>query len=148
MFKKMVMFAASLASRGIKGTKTDIETKKLRVVSCFGTDQIKPCPYLKLSKNNINHYCTKCGCGDKKHTWLIKESEDYSKLDYPVLECPVKMPGFTNYDPNFYNEEIKERKEQIEAMEPEMLQYIQVSIGSNPQKEKIIEEVNKITNNS
>jgi hypothetical protein len=79
---------------------------------------------------------------------LIKNSEEYSKLDYPKLDCPLKMPGFTNYDPNFYTEEIKQRKQQIENTDPEKLQFIQVTIGSNPQKEKIFEELNKINNNS
>jgi hypothetical protein len=148
MFQKMVMFAASLASRGINNTKTDIETKKLRVLSCFGHDEISPCQHLKLSKNKQNHYCDKCGCGDHKHTWLVKSSEEYSKLDYPKLDCPLKMPGFTNYDPNFYTENSKQRKQQIENTDPEKLQFIQVTIGSNPQKEKIFEELNKINNNS
>jgi len=148
MFQKMVMFAASLVSRGINNTKTDIETKKLRVLSCFGHDEIPPCPHLKLSKNKQRHYCGKCGCGDHKHTWLIKNSEEYSKLDYPKLDCPLKMPGFTNYDPNFYTEESKQRKQQIQNTDPEKLQFIQVRIGSNPQKEKIFEELNKINNNS
>ena len=35
MFQKMMMFAASLASRGLGNKKTDIQTKQLRVLSCF-----------------------------------------------------------------------------------------------------------------
>jgi hypothetical protein len=148
MFQKMMMFAASIASRGISNTKIDIPTKQLRVLSCFGNDNIVPCPHLKQSKNEINHYCGKCGCGDHKHTWLVRNSNEYSKLDYPSLNCPLKMPGFTNYDPNFYNSEIKERKQQIEALDLDQLQLVQVTVGYSEQKEKILNELNKIAGNS
>ena len=126
----MVMFAASLASRGIGNKKTDIETKQLRVLSCFGSSEVQPCPYLKTSQMNSKyHYCGKCGCGDKPNTWLLKNNEKYSKLDYPVLNCPLHMPGFSNYDPNFITPEIKTRKEKIESMSPEDLKLIDVTIG-------------------
>ena len=142
----MIMFAASLASRGLNDTKTDLATKQLRVLSCFGSGSIKQCPFLRNSSTPGKNYCGRCGCGDKPHTWLMKDSDEYSKLDYPVLNCPVKMPGFTNYDPNFIIPEIAHRKQQIENFDPEKLQYIQVTIGQNEQKEKIIEAVNKINN--
>ena len=130
MFKKMVMFAASLASRGLGNKKTDIETKQLRVVSCFGHNGIPPCPYLRISQMNPKYYyCGKCGCGDKPNTWLLKNHKKYSKLDYPVLNCPLHMPGFSNYDPNFNTSEIKLRKEKIESMSPEDLQVIDITIG-------------------
>ena len=148
MFKKMVMFAAALASRGLSSKKINLPTKQLRVLSCFGHDNIEKCPHLKISKYPNKHYCGKCGCGDKPHTWLIKNSNEYSKLDYPVLNCPVKMPGFSNYDPNFSTPEIKYRKEQIENFNPENLQYIQVTIGVNEEKEKIMDSINKIIDNS
>jgi hypothetical protein len=148
MFKKMIMFAASIASRGINNKKTDIETKQLRVLSCFGNNEIIQCPFLRNSTTPGKNYCGRCGCGDKPHTWLIKESEEYSKLDYPVLQCPVKMPGFSNYDPNFFIPEIAHRKHQIENFEPEKLQYIKVTIGSNEQKEKIIDAINNVNRNS
>ncbi len=52
MFQKMMMFAASLASRGIGNKKTDIQTKQLRVLSCFGGHTIDtPCIFLKTSSN-------------------------------------------------------------------------------------------------
>ena len=132
MIKQMVMFAASLASRGLGNKKTDLETKQLRVVSCFGIqDKISPCPFLRVSHEQGNkHFCGRCGCGDRSHTWLIKDSTEYSKLDYPVLNCPIHMPGFSNYDPNFTISEIKERKEEIESLEPEALKFIQVTVGS------------------
>jgi hypothetical protein len=148
MFKKMVMFAAALASRGVSSKKIDEQTKQLRVLSCFGHGDISQCPHLFLSKNKKNHYCGKCGCGDSKRTWLIKNSNEYSKLDYPRLECPMKMPGFTNYDPNFYTDETKERKKQIEEFDPQNLDLIQITIGTHPLQEKIGEEINKIIEDS
>jgi hypothetical protein len=148
MISKMVMFAASLASRGISSKKIDIPTKQLRALSCFGHDSIPACPYLMQSKNKKNHYCGKCGCGDHRHTWLTKESKEYSKLDYPKLNCPVKMPGFTNYDPNFYNDDIRERKKQIQEFDPSDLHLIQITIGFNPIQEKIQEELDKMIEDS
>jgi len=130
MIKKMMMFAASLASRGIGNKKADLETKQLRVVSCFGGGVIaSPCPYLKESSDKGKHVCGRCGCGDKPHTVLLKDGDEYAKLDYPVLNCPVHMPGFSNYDPNFFNPDIKERKEQIESLDPESIKFVSVTVG-------------------
>ena len=63
MFKKMMMFAASLASRGISNTKTDVKTKQLRVLSCFGGSTINtPCVFLKTSSvDSTKSYCGGCG---------------------------------------------------------------------------------------
>ena len=150
MFNKMIMFAASLASRGMGNKKTDLQTKQLRVLSCFGGLEVTtPCPYLKESSVEPQKYfCNKCGCGDKKYTWLMQNDKEYSKLDYPILNCPLKMPGFSNYDPNYKPAEIKDRKEQIEKIDPENLQYIQVTLGASEEKERIIEQANKIIENT
>jgi len=147
----MMMFAASLASRGIGNKKTDVQTKQLRVLSCFGGSSsiTTPCVFLKTSSvDPTKSYCGGCGCGDKAHTWLIKSSDDYSKLDYPILNCPMKMPGFSDYDPNFKPIEVKLRKEMIEAIDPKELELIQVTIGSSDEKEEMIEKINKIIENS
>ena len=130
MLKKMMMFAASLASRGITNNRVDEDVKRLRALSCFGgLDGIKPCPYLLTSRSSPNkNFCGKCGCGDKHGTWLLGEEGEYAKLDYPVLNCPVNMPGFTNYDPNFVNDEIRERKQAIENTDPEQLGLVQITI--------------------
>lgn len=148
MFKKMMMFAAALASRGLDSKKIDEQTKQLRALSCFGHGDIPACYYLRASHTAGKHYCGKCGCGDQPRTWLIKESTEYSKLDYPNLQCPLKMPGFTNYDPNFYDPKNKERKLKIEEYDPENLKYIQITIGTHPLQEKIMDEVNNIIKNS
>lgn len=142
------MYAMSIASRGLKNKTVDIPTKQLRVLSCFGHEDIPSCPYIQKSKDNGKHYCGKCGCGDKKTTWLIAEGKEYSKLDYPVLNCPIQMPGFTNYDPNFYDKESNERREKIENFDVNKLQYIQVTINKNEENEKVIEDLNKLLENS
>ena len=28
----------------------------------------------------------------------MAEGDEYSKLDYPRLNCPLQMPGFSNYE--------------------------------------------------
>lgn len=102
--KKMSMlqsFATAVASRGLQDNKVNIPLKQLRVVSCFGTEKyggvLPPCEHLKESTTPGKHYCGGCGCGDKEGTWLMSEAEKYSKLDYPKLNCPLAMPGFSNY---------------------------------------------------
>ena len=138
----------AIASRGLSNKSIDLPTKQLRALSCFGFNEIKPCPYLKKSKNSKFFYCGKCGCGDKSTTWLIKDKGDYAKLDYPTLNCPVYMPGFTNYDPNYVTPEIKDRREQIENFDPENLKLIQVTLNQNPLVEKTMDDLNKILKNS
>jgi len=97
-------FASAIASRGLSNNKVNKATKQLRVLSCFGNQhtggELPPCEYLKQSTTPGKHYCGGCGCGDKPRTWLMAEGEEYSKLDYPNLNCPLNMPGFTNYQPS------------------------------------------------
>ena len=128
MFDKMISFAMAIASRGMSDNKVNIPTKQLRVVSCFGYNDIGPCEKLKQSKTENQYYCGGCNCGDYKHTWLLKDSSEYSKLDYPKLNCPLQMPGFSNYDPNKKNP----RKEKIEKLDPEDLKFVKITIGNLP----------------
>jgi hypothetical protein len=148
MLKQIIMFAASIASRGFSNKNVDLSTKQLRVLSCFGTDTIDSCPFLKKSKSSDYFYCNGCGCGDKKHTWLLRGKNEYSKLDYPTLNCPQKMPGFTNYDPNFYSKEARIHKEDVENYDIEKLQYIQITVNRSEENEKIFAEFNKLFKNS
>ena len=138
MFTKIVSLALSVASRGIKNTKIDLETKKLRYISCFGFSEISPCSKIKKSKKSDFFYCGGCGCGDHNHTYLLKNPGDYSKLDYPVLNCPLKMPGFTNYDPN----------STVRIIFPEKLKLIDITISVDKEKEEMLEQINKIIKNS
>ena len=146
MIKKMMLLAMAIASRGLSDNKIDLPTKKLRYLSCFGHDGIPPCGHLKRSKKSNYHYCGGCGCGDNKNTWLVQSEGEYSKLDYPKLNCPNDMPGFSNYDPN--SKKDNARREQIENFEPEKLDLIQVTVGRSEEKEKLIGQLNKIIKNS
>lgn len=148
MINKIMSFAMAIASRGFTNKSIDVPTKQLRVLSCFGYASIKPCHNLKKSNSSPYYYCGGCGCGDKDRTWLLKQENEYAKLDYPVLNCPLKMPGFSNYDPNFYTNNCKERKDQITNFDPVNLQYIQVTVNSNPMVDKVMDDLNKIIKNS
>lgn len=148
MISKIVSFAMAIASRGLNNNKIDQTTKQIRYVSCFGTDKIKPCFFLKKSKQSEYFYCGACGCGDHPHTWLVKAAGEYSKLDYPNLNCPLKMPGFTNFDPNFYPVADPQRKKDVENLDPEILQLIQITVNNDPVKEKIVSDIKNLNENS
>lgn len=98
----MQSFATAITSRGFNNEKVVEPIKQLRVISCFGNQGqggiLPPCEHLKQSSTPGKFYCGGCGCGDRKGTWLLSDGEEYSKLDYPRLTCPLKMPGFTNYE--------------------------------------------------
>ena len=101
-------FAQSVVSRGIVstvksavsgsncGARVDELTYQLRRLSCFGNGaDIPSCPKLALGKHG--HYCNACGCGDRSIASL--DGDDYTKLHYPFLNCPLKRPGFSNAPP-------------------------------------------------
>lgn len=94
-------FASAIVSRGLGNNKVSLPVKQLRVMSCFGNmkqgGELPPCEHLKPSVTPGKFFCGGCGCGDKKGTWLIADGDEYSKLDYPKLVCPLQMPGFSNY---------------------------------------------------
>jgi len=126
-------FAQSVASRGLTDKKIEEPIKQLRVLSCFGNLEyegvISPCEHLKSSETPGKFFCGGCGCGDKPRTWLIGNSEEYSKLDYPSLRCPLKMPGFTNYEQSTAEEQQtpNNRKFAIENIDYAELQKIKVT---------------------
>jgi hypothetical protein len=132
-------FATAIASRGINNTKINRPTKQLRVLSCFGNNNsggiLPPCEYLRNSNTPGKHFCGGCGCGDKPHTWLMSEGEEYSKLDYPKLQCPLKMPGFSNYEASSPQEAVPpiSRRYYIENIDYKEVDKIQVSL---PEKEQ------------
>jgi len=135
-------FAAAMASRGLANNKIDTKTKKLRVISCFGNQEyggeLPPCEYLRTSKVNGNKsYCGGCGCGDRKQTWLIAEGDEYSKLDYPKVSCPLNMPGFTNYEKSSPDEGKSPitRRYYIEQMDMKDVEKVQVTINGAPKQD-------------
>lgn len=130
-------FAQALISRGVSNRKTDDTTKRLRVLSCLGDGRdLPPCEYLReSSKDSSKSYCGGCGCGDRKGTWLIAEADEYSKLDYPKVHCPLQMPGFINYeesDPDEANDPIT-RRYYIEQMTDDQVEQIVVNIPDPPE---------------
>lgn len=140
----------SIASRGILDKKAESSIKKLRALSCFGNDEIGPCEHLKQSQSHEGHYCDACGCGDKPHTQLTINGKKYSKLDYPYLTCPLKMPGFSNYDPASPKEVSENtRKSQIEVFDILKLENIQVSSPEPSDDEYLLfQKLSKISQNT
>jgi len=133
-FSMLQSFAKSVASRGITNKKADVAVKQLRVLSCFGDESIggniERCMELRQSSTPGKFYCGKCGCGDKPRTWLLSTGEDYSKLDYPKLSCPLQMPGFTNYETHTKK---GSRKYDIEKYSVDDLANIPVSSPDPPE---------------
>ena len=133
-------YAQAIISRGITNKKTDKLTKQLRVISCFGDGgELIPCEYLAKSKtDDTKNICGGCGCGDRKGTWLQAEGDEYSKLDYPNLNCPLQMPGFTNYEQSAIDEaeEPVTRRYYIEEMGQDRVERVEVSLPEKPEKPK------------
>lgn len=101
-FAKAWQLADSLVSRGLDGRVSE-EIRDIRDISCHGSDEmaIEPCQHrLQSKKYKDSFICGACNCGDFSHTQLTNIDENhYSKLDYPRVHCPMKMPGFSNYVP-------------------------------------------------
>ena len=147
MFTKIMSFAMAIASRGLSDCKVDLPTKQLRYISCFGNSDISPCTNLKKSDKSEYYYCNGCNCGDHSHTWLVKAEGEYSKLDYPKLNCPLKMPGFTNYDPNSPKQDLQ-RKKAIENMDPKKLNLVKITISVDKEKEELFNKIQKVVENN
>jgi len=134
-------FATALTSRGFNNEKVSKATKQLRVLSCFGNRAdggvLPPCEHLKQSSTPGKHFCGGCGCGDRAGTWLVANGDEYSKLDYPKLNCPLHMPGFTNYTPASPDEGISPitRRHYIENMPYKDIEKVKVNIFEPPAKE-------------
>jgi len=135
-FSMVQNFAIALASRNLNNKKINKPIKQLRVLSCFGNSgvggELPPCEYLEQSKiDPTKHICGGCGCGDREQTFLVAESEEYGKLDYPKLACPIQMPGFTNYivsTPDEAEEPVT-RKHYIENIDYGNIQELSVVVG-------------------
>jgi hypothetical protein len=64
----------------------------------------------------------------------MSEGENYSKLDYPKLACPLQMPGFTNYEesePDEADDPIT-RRFYVEQMDPERIKAVEVTLNEQP----------------
>lgn len=148
---KIQGYAMAMASRGFKDKRVEKTVKQLRVLSCFGNQdqggQLPPCSHLKKSETDGKFFCGACGCGDRRATWLNGTDEEYSKLDYPKVNCPISMPGFTNYIPSQPNEanEPQTRKYYMENMKFMDIQKVKVSAPPIPKEiEDIFEALQNI----
>lgn len=134
----MQSFAMAVASRGVSNEKVTKPIKQLRVLSCFGNKNqggvLPPCEHLKESSTPGKHFCGGCGCGDKKGTWLVSDGNEYSKLDYPKLNCPLQMPGFTNYEKSKADEGVPPitRRFYIDQLSFKEIEKIPVSVHEFP----------------
>ena len=66
---------------------------------------------------------------------MIAEANEYSKLDYPKVHCPLQMPGFINYEesePDEANDPIT-RRYYIEQMTDYQVSKIVVNIPDPPE---------------
>lgn len=135
-------YASSLASKGFSSKRIAKPSKQLRVVSCFGNEhfggELPACQHLTQSKTPGKHFCGGCGCGDREQTWLMAEGDNYSKLDFPKLACPLNMPGFTNYKPSEPDESEMPitRKYYIENMDYDIINKVEVSLPDPKTKEE------------
>ena len=109
---KAKSMASSYISRGLTNKEAPPEAVELRQMSCHGLEDIglSPCQFRKESEQEAGRYmCTECGCGDRKQTWLnSNDPDEYTKLHFPKVVCPLNMPGFTNY--TAVKEEPEDRK--------------------------------------
>lgn len=134
----MQSFAMAITSRGLNNEKVTKPIKQLRVLSCFGNQSqggvLPPCEHLKKSTTEGKFFCGGCGCGDRKGTWLNATNDEYSKLDYPKLNCPLEMPGFTNYKKSKEDEAVSPitRRYYIEQLPYSEIEKIQVSLHEPP----------------
>lgn len=125
LIDKMKSVVEAYASRGVTQDKRcDADTKRIRSVSCHGDESlgIAPCPFRRNSNAEAGRfYCGECGCGDRQATWLnAKSPEDYTKLDFPKVVCPLQMPGFSNYTPSA--EETVERRMKYDFTRKEQIE--------------------------
>lgn len=136
----MQSFAMAIKSRGLNNEKVTKPIKQLRVLSCFGNQAqggvLPPCEHLKQSTTPGKFFCGGCGCGDRKGTWLMADGEEYSKLDYPKLNCPLSMPGFTNYEKSKEDEGVAPitRRFYIEQLPYKDIESINVTMPDIPIK--------------
>jgi len=118
ILQKAKNLASSYISKGFSGKRAEPEVVEVRSMSCHGLDDIglAACEFRGNSETEGRHMCLECGCGDREATWLNKLSEDeYSKLEFPNVHCPLSMPGFTNYTST--KDETEERKSHYSGFE-------------------------------
>ena len=106
-WNKAISFSKSIISRDVgliglfdknssEGLHINEEDLHLRKLSCFGDGKtLTPCSVLEIKETHS--YCGACGCGQMELARLSSLNEEYTKLHYPYLECPLKRRGFSNH---------------------------------------------------
>lgn len=110
-WENALKFVNAIKSRGILSTAISVigvnntlgervsnEILEKRKISCFGNKNLNApiCSRLKFI-NNKGYFCGSCGCGDNNLARLDGDfDEEYTKLHYPYLQCPLQKPGFSN----------------------------------------------------
>ncbi|MEL7002985.1 MAG: hypothetical protein AAFN93_09665, partial [Bacteroidota bacterium] len=127
--------------------KVSRSIKKVRRTSCNGYEKgIKPCEYRIQSKKNPESFiCGACGCGDGKNVLVDGEVPSFEKLDYPYLQCPASMPGFSNYLPSSEEANPSERKVVIERVfgEAELKEQTQTQLEIDKKLKKRLSWLDK-----
>ncbi|TRX54823.1 hypothetical protein FNH22_18895 [Fulvivirga sp. M361] len=116
--EKARWYLKSMLSRVIVPTgKVPLSIKKTRKVSCNGDgDTISACAFrIESKKKSGSFVCGACGCGDSEGVFVGGNVPKFEKLDYPYVNCPASMPGFSNYLPSRDEWNPGERKIAIEA---------------------------------
>lgn len=81
--KKISSVTKSVVSTYTQDPVTN-ETAEKRLNSC------QNCEFFIASKTHPDkHICGRCGCGERK---ILEDAI----IEYPYLECPLGMPGFSN----------------------------------------------------
>ena len=57
------------------------------------------------------------------------------------------MPGFTNYDPNSPKEDLQ-RKKEIENMDPKKLNFVNITVSVDKEKEELFDKIQKVVENN
>jgi glycosyltransferase involved in cell wall biosynthesis len=99
--KSRGILSTALDAVGINGTsgeRVSEEIYKQRKLSCFGDSSLGVAPCSRLyNAGKRGYFCGSCGCGKQDLARLDADTPDeYTKLHYPQLECPLKRKGFSN----------------------------------------------------
>lgn len=92
---RAMIFVQSASSRVLSGT-VDEATLTQRYISCFGNPISGEPPCQKLLTEGAEAYCNACGCG-KTRLARLNITDQWTKLHFPYLNCPLGRKGFSNY---------------------------------------------------
>ena len=146
-WENAIKFLDAVKSRGLVSTALDTvgisklfgnrvseEIFQRRKLSCFGDKEknIDSCSRLKYVQSR-GYFCGSCGCGENDLARLDADSPDeYTKLHYPELQCPLKRKGFSNEEKNTISIVITVLNESPEILQ-RTIQSIRDTAGNDPE---------------